>query len=263
MANWGDRIIDALLCYCRQGFEPELAGELPERAAQAGIAGYARTERDSGHVLFFCEDAEALDRALPFSQLIFARQKLRLIVELSGLDPSDRISPLLAALEGAPRFGELVMEHPDTEAGKPLAGLAPQRRSSRLGEHWSAGSIEIVQGDAFGLTPADLAGIAGVYDRGAMVALPPELRRRYVDTVYAGLPAGCRGLLLTLEYPQHEMDGPPFDVAESEVRQALAGWRPELLERRDLLAVEPRYRERGLSAMHTAAYRLLHGPDGR
>ncbi len=77
MANWGDRIIDALLCYCRQGFEPELAGELPERAAQAGIAGYARTERDSGHVLFFCEDAEALDRALPFSQLIFARQKLR------------------------------------------------------------------------------------------------------------------------------------------------------------------------------------------
>ena len=35
------------------------------------------------------------------------------------------------------------------------------------------------------------------------------------------------------------------------------------LERRDLLAVEPRYRERGLSAMHTAAYRLLHGPDGR
>ena len=36
-----------LLCYCRQGFEPELAGELSERAAQAGIAGYARTERDS------------------------------------------------------------------------------------------------------------------------------------------------------------------------------------------------------------------------
>lgn len=124
MANWGDRIIDALLCYCRQGFEPELAGELPERAAQAGIAGYARTERDSGHVLFFCEDAEALDRALPFSQLIFARQKLRLIAELSGLDPSDRIGPLLTALEGAPRFGELVMEHPDTEVGKPLAALA-------------------------------------------------------------------------------------------------------------------------------------------
>ncbi|WP_374249329.1 23S rRNA (cytidine(2498)-2'-O)-methyltransferase RlmM [Thermomonas sp.] len=116
--------MDALLCYCRQGFEPELAGELTERAAQAGIAGYARTERDSGYVVFFCEDGEALDRALPFAQLIFARQKLRLLAELSGLDPSDRIAPMLAALQGGPRFGELVMEHPDSDAGKPLAGLA-------------------------------------------------------------------------------------------------------------------------------------------
>ncbi len=130
-----------LLCYCRQGFEPELAGELTERAAQAGIAGYARTERDSGHVVFFCEDVEALDRALPFADLIFARQKLRLLAELTGLDPADRIAPMLAALQGSPssgfatfspprgekdsnRFGELVMEHPDSDAGKPLAGLA-------------------------------------------------------------------------------------------------------------------------------------------
>lgn len=130
MANWADRIIDGLLCYCRQGFEPELAGELTERAAQAGIAGYARTERDSGYVVFFCEDGEALDRALPFSELIFARQKLRLLAELTGLDPSDRIAPMLAALPPArtagqaPLYGELVMEHPDSDAGKPLAGLA-------------------------------------------------------------------------------------------------------------------------------------------
>lgn len=113
-----------LLCYCRQGFEPELAAELTDRAAQVGIAGYARTERDSGYVLFFCEDGEALDRALPFSTLIFARQKLRLLAELKDLDASDRITPMLAALQGGPRFGELVMEHPDSDAGKPLAGLA-------------------------------------------------------------------------------------------------------------------------------------------
>ena len=124
MANWAGRIIDGLLCYCRQGFEPELAGELTAYAAQAGIAGYARTERDNGYVIFVCDDAEALDRALPFSHLIFARQKLRLLAELKALDPTDRISPMLAALQGAPRFGELVMEHTDTDAGKPLAGLA-------------------------------------------------------------------------------------------------------------------------------------------
>ena len=128
MANWAGRIINGLLCYCRQGFEPELAGELSERAARIGIAGYARTERDSGVVVFFSEDAIALDHALPFSQLIFARQKLRLLAELRGLNPADRIAPMLEALAGyvseTLRFGELVMEHPDSDAGKPLAGLA-------------------------------------------------------------------------------------------------------------------------------------------
>ena len=45
-----------LLCYCRPGFEPELAAELTDRAAQAGHPGYARTERNSAHVVFVCDD---------------------------------------------------------------------------------------------------------------------------------------------------------------------------------------------------------------
>lgn len=116
--------MDGLLCYCRAGFEPELAGELSDRAAEAGFAGYARTERDSGHVVYACEDADGLSRALPWTSLIFARQKLRLLADLRGLDPRDRIAPMLAALQGRARFGTLVMEHPDSDAAKPLAGLA-------------------------------------------------------------------------------------------------------------------------------------------
>ncbi|HBN52665.1 MAG TPA: 23S rRNA (cytidine(2498)-2'-O)-methyltransferase RlmM [Stenotrophomonas sp.] len=113
-----------LLCYCRQGFEPELAAELTERAGHAGIAGYARTQRNDGYVVFASDEAAALDRALPWRGLIFARQKLRLLAELPQLDPGDRISPIIAALQGQPRFGELWVEHPDSDAGKPLAGLA-------------------------------------------------------------------------------------------------------------------------------------------
>jgi len=124
MANWAGSAIDGLLCYCRAGFEPELAGELTERAAQAGFAGYARTERNTGHVLFVCDDADALSRSLPWSTLIFARQKLRLFADLAALDPRDRIAPMLAALPAYIRYGELVMEHPDSDSGKPMAGLA-------------------------------------------------------------------------------------------------------------------------------------------
>src|SRR5690606_32071418 len=71
-----------LLCYCRQGFESDLAAELGERAAAAGVPGYARAERDAGHVRFITADAgdaAALARALPFRDLVFARQKLRLL----------------------------------------------------------------------------------------------------------------------------------------------------------------------------------------
>lgn len=113
-----------LLCWCRPGFEPELAAELAARAAAAGFAGYAQTERGSALVRFHCAQAMALDRALPFAQLIFARQKLRLLADLTGLDAADRIAPMLAALRTHDGFGELWVEYPDSEAGRPLAGLA-------------------------------------------------------------------------------------------------------------------------------------------
>jgi 23S rRNA (cytidine2498-2'-O)-methyltransferase len=117
---------DGLFCWCRAGFEPELAGELTERAALAGVPGYARTARNSGYVEFFSDEAETLSRALPFAALIFARQKLLRLAELRGIDPKDRIAPILAALDALPRrlFGELWVEHPDSDEGKPLAGLA-------------------------------------------------------------------------------------------------------------------------------------------
>ncbi|MEO6365613.1 MAG: 23S rRNA (cytidine(2498)-2'-O)-methyltransferase RlmM, partial [Luteimonas sp.] len=126
-----------LLCYCRAGFEPELAAELTTRAAEAGYPGYARTDRDSGHVVFMADDAAALSRKLPWRELIFARQKLVLLVELRGLGTQDRITPIIDALMhpaaatlygepgfGQPGFGQLVVEHPDSDAAKPLSGLA-------------------------------------------------------------------------------------------------------------------------------------------
>jgi 23S rRNA (cytidine2498-2'-O)-methyltransferase len=114
-----------LLCYCRAGFEPELAAELAARASDAGHHGYARTDRGSGHVVFFSDDVAPLSRALPWRDLIFARQKLVLLAELRDVDPQDRIAPILDALGAAGmRYGMLVVEHPDTDAAKPLAGLA-------------------------------------------------------------------------------------------------------------------------------------------
>jgi len=121
--------MNGLLCYCRAGFEPDLAAELGDRAAEAGIAGYARATRGEGYVLFLADDG-ALAAHLPWRDLVFARQSVALFAELRDLDPSDRITPMLGAIvaatdtSAAPPFGSLWVEHPDSDAGKPLSGLA-------------------------------------------------------------------------------------------------------------------------------------------
>jgi 23S rRNA (cytidine2498-2'-O)-methyltransferase len=82
--------------------------------ASAGIDGQA----DAGSA------AMTLSQALPWRELIFARQKLTLLAQLRDIDPHDRIAPILECLHGVPAFGELWVEHPDSDEGKPLAGLA-------------------------------------------------------------------------------------------------------------------------------------------
>jgi 23S rRNA (cytidine2498-2'-O)-methyltransferase len=117
-----------LVLFCRPGFEPELAAEVAARAGALGYAGYPQIERGSGFVRFAGLDhdaATALDHALPFRDLIFARQKLLAFADLDALPPQDRLGPMLELLRArGERYGDLWVEHPDSDAAKPLAGLA-------------------------------------------------------------------------------------------------------------------------------------------
>ncbi|MCK7592089.1 23S rRNA (cytidine(2498)-2'-O)-methyltransferase RlmM [Pseudomarimonas salicorniae] len=118
-----------LLAWCRPGFEGEMAAELGERATAAGVAGYARAQRGDGYALFLLheDDDGAAARALTWRQMIFARQLLRLRAELRGLDTTDRVTPVVETLSRiAPRsgWGDLLVEHPDSDSGRQLAGLA-------------------------------------------------------------------------------------------------------------------------------------------
>lgn len=136
-------------------------------------------------------------------------------------------------------------------------GLTPQVHDSRYGRHYRAGDIELICGDVFGLDAEALAGCTAVYDRAALIALPPTLRHRYVRELHALLPAGCRGLLITLEYPQHEKHGPPFAVPETEVRDLYGrDWNVVALERRNILAQQPGFVAEGVSALDTVVYQL-------
>lgn len=140
--------------------------------------------------------------------------------------------------------------------------LAPHIHPGTDGVHYTVGNIEIIQGDLFQVGASVLSSCTAVYDRAALIALPPAMRPHYTETVYGGLPAGSRGILITLEYPQAQMDGPPFSVDEAEVRHLLGShWQIETLQRLDILDSQPRFQEDGVKALHTTVYRLKRTAD--
>lgn len=137
-----------------------------------------------------------------------------------------------------------------------IAPLIERRGAFTLyaGEH-----CEIWCGDFFELTLADIGACSALYDRAALIALPVEMRARYAGQLARLLEPGCCGLLVTLDYPQAEIDGPPFAVAQQEVRQLLGGeWQVELIASLDVLQDNARFVQRGVSRLQEQVYRLSY-----
>jgi thiopurine S-methyltransferase len=136
-------------------------------------------------------------------------------------------------------------------------GLEPEEIDEPDFTRLGVAHLQLLAGDVFALKAEHVDGVAAVYDRAALIALPEAMRHRYVEHVYGLLPAGTKALLITLEYPEDEREGPPFNVGEPEVRALFEPrWQVDLLERRDILEHEPRFAIEGVSALHTCVYRL-------
>jgi thiopurine S-methyltransferase len=136
-------------------------------------------------------------------------------------------------------------------------GYAPQHDLHGRFHRCEADDIRILCGDFFDLDKEDLANVSAVYDRASLIALPPEMRERYVRHLVNILPPATQILLVTVDYPQPEMQGPPFSVTSAEVEALYrehAGVR--LLEQADVLAQNPRFRERGLSRLRENIFLL-------
>ncbi|MBU3021026.1 thiopurine S-methyltransferase [Aestuariibacter sp. A3R04] len=78
--------------------------------------------------------------------------------------------------------------------------------------------VTIFCGDIFDLSAPVMGKVDAVYDRAALVALPLEMRRRYSE--HLRMISGCAPqLLVTFEYDQEKLNGPPFSVPDNEVEQ--------------------------------------------
>lgn len=119
-------------------------------------------------------------------------------------------------------------------------------------------NICLLQGDFFDLRKDDLDACELVYDRAALIALEQEDRPQYYDHMLSILPARCNMLLITLEYKQAEMRGPPFSVPTDEVLQRYKdAFAIQLLNTRDIVDHGPRWRKVGLSALNESVFSLV------
>jgi thiopurine S-methyltransferase len=84
------------------------------------------------------------------------------------------------------------------------------------------------------------------------------MRQRYVNHLASILAPGCQGLLITLDYQQEQMSGPPFAVGDAEVRDLLnTRWKIKLLELADVLNESNwKFLQRGLTRLDERCYRL-------
>ena len=135
--------------------------------------------------------------------------------------------------------------------------LQPAIRQQGAFKVYSAGPVELWCGDFFALTAADVAGCQALYDRAALIALPPAMRQQYVQHLGEILSANCKGLLITLDYEQSEVEGPPFSVPDEEVQRLFAsGWQLETLQTCDVLGESWKFVQRGGSRLDERVYQL-------
>ncbi len=136
-------------------------------------------------------------------------------------------------------------------------GLVPKRSSSGRFEIFSVGPFELYCGDFFELTANDLKDVVAVYDRAALIALPPEMRARYAAALARILPSEAIIFLIAIDYPEGEITGPPFSVSPDEVRHLYGdAFEIEVLESRDGLADSDNLKKRGVTRLEETAYLL-------
>ena len=122
---------------------------------------------------------------------------------------------------------------------------------------YRAEAIELWCGDFFALTAGDVADCAAFYDRAALIALPPAMRERYAAHLQQILSPTVQGLLITLDYDQAQMSGPPFAVDDDEVQRLLGGaWQVRMLEEQDVLGESWKFLQAGVTRLEERVYRV-------
>ncbi|WP_038186184.1 thiopurine S-methyltransferase [Vibrio rhizosphaerae] len=104
--------------------------------------------------------------------------------------------------------------------------------------------LQLYQGDVF---TAPLEPVELIYDRAALVSMMPSQREAYVQRLRELLKPSGRMLLITVDYVQAELAGPPFSVDHHQIQQLFQGMKTTLLCRKEADPEHPKIAQQKLS----------------
>lgn len=118
-------------------------------------------------------------------------------------------------------------------------------------------NIELLHGDFFDMDKVLLDSVDAIFDRASLVALPADMRKRYVDKLASSLSTKAKILLITLEYDQNIMSGPPFSVSSEEISTLYStSFDIQLVDQHDVLDDQVRFKQRGLDYLVESVFLL-------
>jgi thiopurine S-methyltransferase len=135
--------------------------------------------------------------------------------------------------------------------------LAFASRQTEGFECFDSDGYRLLAGNFFDLKAEQLGPVKAVYDRAALIALPEPMQADYVRHLLELLPDRPPIFLITLEYDQTEMNGPPFSVSEQRVRALFENiYTIEVLSASDALKDNAGLQKKGLTRLMEKVYWL-------
>lgn len=102
-----------------------------------------------------------------------------------------------------------------------LLDLKPQTQTIGELTLFQTEQLRVWAGDVFNLKADQLGQVGGIYDRAALVALPKSMRAQYTKHLMH-LTNTAPQLVISFDYDQSQMDGPPFVVNDEEMSKHYA-----------------------------------------
>ena len=121
----------------------------------------------------------------------------------------------------------------------------------------STDDYSLLLGDFFKLDKKILSEVNAVYDRASLVALPEQMREQYAKLLVNELPDTVTMLLVTVDFNQSLMSGPPFSITDEEVQALYSDhFDIKILHQKDVIEEQQRFKEKGLDYMIERVYKI-------